>query len=743
MSPISYWLKELGAAKKREKDFRKEGEKIISIYGGKMVKDTPFNILYSNTETLLPAVYSNVPIPVVSRRFRDDDPLGKHASEASQRCLKFLLDTNIDGYETFDEAMKASVLDALLPGRGICTVKYDADVIESEEGDPQEVSKELVCCETRPWNKVYFGYAKKWSKVPWIAFEEHIDKEEAERLFDKEIANKLVYTNYEERDAERQDYDYQEDDSDEGAKKTTCIYVIWDKDGGRKIRYVSEQFKDQYLKEVDDPLGLTGFYNMPKPIQFLEKNDMLPKAIYELYQNQAKELNNVTKRISTLVGAIKARAIYDGSMGDDIKRLMDADEGEMVPADTASALSTEKGLQNAIWFWPVDKLIVVLRELIGAREQIKATIYEITGISDILRGSTVASETATAQKIKSQWGSLRLKRIQKEVQRYSRDLLRMMLEVAATKFSEETWAKMTGLPFNTTMQAEQMKMLAMQAQMVGQQIDPQTQARMNWPVWGDVLGLLRNDIQRAFRIDIETNSTVEVEATDDKEQMAEVMNAMGQALNGLTPLVSNGTLPFQAAQAMLLTIVRRFRFGSEIEDMIKSMVQPQPPNSKEAALQQQMQQMQQQGQQAIQKAQQTVAEKDIELAKIRGEALAEKKLAELEKEAQQLEFDRRLFAIEKKFTEQAIASKVETAQHKIQGEQKVAQLQNSKFKTENVVNQKMDSRLGESAKNLEMLVAKLVETQTQFQQAMMAREEREDQKLALMLAPKGVVAKNG
>lgn len=747
MSPISYWLRELGAAKKREKDFRKEGEKIISIYGGKMVKDTPFNILYSNTETLLPAVYSNVPIPVVSRRFRDDDPLGKHASEASQRCLKFLLDTNIDGYETFDEAMKASVLDALLPGRGICTVKYDADVIESEEGDPQEVSKELVCCETRPWNKVYFGYAKKWSKVPWIAFEEHIDKEEAERLFDKEIANKLVYTNHEERDAERQDYDYQEDDSDEGAKKTTCIYVIWDKDGGRKIRYVSEQFKDQYLKEVDDPLGLTGFYNMPKPIQFLEKNDMLPKAIYELYQNQAKELNNVTKRISTLVGAIKARAIYDGSMGDDIKRLMDADEGEMVPADTASALSTEKGLQNAIWFWPVDKLIVVLRELIGAREQIKATIYEITGISDILRGSTVASETATAQKIKSQWGSLRLKRIQKEVQRYSRDLLRMMLEVAATKFSEETWAKMTGLPFNTTMQAEQMKMLAMQAQMVGQQIDPQTQARMNWPVWGDVLKLLRDDIQRAFRIDIETNSTVEVEATDDKEQMAEVMNAMGQALNGLTPLVSNGTLPFQAAQAMLLTIVRRFRFGAEIEDMIKAMVQPQPPDAKANQLQQQLQQVQQQGQQAMQQAQKAVAEKDMELAKTRAEAMAEKELAAIKEQSLKLDYDRRLFAIEKKFTEQAIASKVETVQSKLQGEQKVAQLQNSKFKTENVVNQKADARLGESAKALESIVGKMAEMQAQLMQVVAQQSQegaiRQEQLLKAITAPKKKTAVRG
>ena len=126
---------------------------------------------------------------------------------------------------------------------------------------------------------------------------------------------------------------------------------------------------------------------------------------------------------------------------------------------------SEKGFQNAIWMWPVENLIVVLRELMNAREACKATIYEITGISDILRGSTVASETATAQKIKSQWGSLRLKRLQKEVQRFARDLLRMMLEVAATKFSEETWAKMTGLPFNTSMQQSQLMQIAQIAQM--------------------------------------------------------------------------------------------------------------------------------------------------------------------------------------------------------------------------------------------------------------------------------------
>src|SRR6185295_8276714 len=134
---ITRWLNEIDLAKKREKVYRKEGQKVIDIYGGKKIEDTPFNILYSNTETLLPACYSLVPIPVVQRRFKDDDPLGKNAAQAGERMLKFLLDTNVDGYETFDDGMKAAVLDALLPGRGVTAVKYDADLEEMGQGETQ------------------------------------------------------------------------------------------------------------------------------------------------------------------------------------------------------------------------------------------------------------------------------------------------------------------------------------------------------------------------------------------------------------------------------------------------------------------------------------------------------------------------------------------------------------------------------------------------------------------------------
>jgi hypothetical protein len=120
-------------------------------------------------------------------------------------------------------------------------------------------------------------------------------------------------------------------------------------------------------------------------------------------------------------------------LGADLERLMDADDNQLVPAESGSSLAAEKGLQNAIWMMPLEMLVASLQQLLMAREQCKQTIYEITGIADIMRGQTNASETLGAQEIKEGWGKLRLKRLQKEVQRYARDLLRMMLEIAAEK----------------------------------------------------------------------------------------------------------------------------------------------------------------------------------------------------------------------------------------------------------------------------------------------------------------------
>jgi len=607
---LAYWLNEIDDAKKRDEDYVRDGDRILDIYSCKDEKKVPFNVLFSNTDTLLPALFSSTPRPVVQRRFKDEDPIGKAAAMAGTRMLEYLIDTNIDGYETFNEGVQKAVIDAILPGRGITAVKYDAEINEedtdneeqetddteedaTETGPLLEKESELVCIDAKEWDRVLFGYSKKWSTTPWIAFEQSIDKPEAVRLFGASIANKIQYT----KDNDQPDDDKTKgDEENQGGRKTAVIYQIWDKANGRKVRYVSRHYKDGFLKVEDDPLELTGFYPIPKPLCIVAQSvDNAPIASYLFYETQAKELNELTRRITLLAKAIKAKGIYDAELGDDIANMMDGDDNSLMPADKSSAIAAEKGFQNAIWFMPVEQLIKVLRELYSAREQCKQVIYEITGISDIIRGSTNANETATAQNIKSQWGTMRLQRMQGEVQRYARDILRIMLELAASKFSESTWAKMTGLPFATEEQVAQAQAIVQASQQMPQpqqapmqpgqppqqpQVSPivqQAQQTLQAPQWSQVLELLRNDIDRSYRIDIETNSTVLPQLQEDQQNMAQVLDALSKYLQGVTPLIQAGAFPFEAAKAMMMSVVRRFQFGQEIEDYIKEMKEPTPP----------------------------------------------------------------------------------------------------------------------------------------------------------------------
>jgi len=660
---VKYWFNELEEAKKRDTGFHKEGKRILKIYECEDANKVPFNILYSNTDTLIPALYSATPRPVISRRFKDDDPLSKAATEAGTRMLEYLIDTNVDGYETFHEGALCATIDALLPGRGCTRIKYDAEIgsteseeaelSEGEEEPAQQVESELVCVDSIAWDKVLFGYAKKWSRVPWVAFEEIIDEEEAERLFGKDIAGKIQFL------AEEDDGDEKEDksskDEHQGGRKTATIYQIWDKDGGRKVRYVSKHYKDDFLKVEDDPLELTGFYPMPRPLVLLAKsNNLEVTAPYLIYENQAKEISDITRRINKLVKAIKAKGVYDAELGGDIENLMGGDDNVLIPADKSAALASEKGFENAIWFMPIKQMVEVLAELYRAREACKQVIYEVTGISDIIRGSTVASETATAQSIKSQWGTMRLKRNQGEVQRYCRDMMRIMLEMAATKFSEESWVQMTSLKFSTDQQAAQAQQVMQAAQQIQaqyqvnpQQIPPQLQQQLQQAQqtlqqikWSDVLALLKNDMQRSYKIDIETNSTVLPEATEDKNKMNEALTALSGFIKEALPVVQEGLLPFDGFKAILLKIARQFEFGEEIEGILDGMQQPPPPQPEAQPPDNSMQikqlELQAQQQADIQKAQ---ANNQLEAQKLESSRLIEEGKAKTQMHIEQMRND--------------------------------------------------------------------------------------------------------
>ena len=617
---VQSWLKELDAARKRVKDYRKDGARVVKLYEGGKASESPFNILYSNTETLAPALYNNVPRPVVQRRFKDDDPLGKVASDVARRSLEFLIDNELGDYTPFDDLMTQAVLEALVPGEGVTWFKYDASIVEQPEPNSptegqedqtgegeveaqqgeihveplEQVDYETVCGEAVPWDRFLHGYAKQWKDVPWVAREHFMTREELVKNFGEEIGHRIPLNISGKAHAQSSD------DGDDDTEKVLDaegvdlghVFEIWDKET-RMVRFLAPSYPAGFVKEVEDPLQLSGFFPMPRPLMLFPKiSSLVPVPLYTMYEEQAKELNRITVRINKIVQALKVRGFYDSTL-EGLDKVLAADDNILIPAENVAAMQQGQTLEKAIWLMPLEKLVAVLQQLYVQRQQVKQVIYEITGISDILRGASVASETATAQNIKNQWGTLRLKKMQKQVARYVRDCLRIMGEIAMTKFSQQTLSQMTGLQFPTAQQKQQAQMVLQQLQAQAQQMaqqppmpgqppaqppapPPQLLAAAQLPSWEEIMGLLANDLQRNYRIDVETNSTVDAEATEDKANMGEFLNAIAQFMNGAAPLVQQGVLPFDAAKSILLAVTRRYRFGPEVEDDLKKMQPPQP-----------------------------------------------------------------------------------------------------------------------------------------------------------------------
>lgn len=591
---VKAWITEINQALKREDGFRKEGKKLVKMYEGAMVDQIPYNILYSNTETIAPAVYSSTPRPNVRPRFKSgDQTLAMAASKVCQNLLNYFIDCGDASYSTFDDLMNSSVLEGLVPGRGTVRFKYDAEIEGQEpgEGDQEELAEsseeqaqepqervvyETVCGEPIPWDRVLFGFAKKWKDVPWMAIAWPMTREELVDNFG-EIGQKVKLSS-ENTTEGASNKEESEDKEDSNSQKIAWVYEIWAK-RDRKVIFVTEGYPDGPLRESNDPFDLEGFFPIPQPLTFVTKiKSLVPVALYKLYEQQAEELNTITRRIRANTAALRQRGFYDATI-QGIDKVLQAVDNEFIPADNVAALQQGQGLQNSIWMVPIQELVGVLQQLYSQRESCKSVIFEITGIADIMRGSSQASETLGAQELKTQWGGLRLKKLQKAVANYTVESLRIMAEIALKKLSQETIIQMTGLEFPTQAQKAQIQGIMQQAQSTGQQIPPeqiqQWQPILAQPTWEEILEVLRNDLQRQYKIDIETNSTVDVAATEDKQDVAELMNALAQFLNGITPLVESGAMPFEAAQALLVAIVRRFRFGQEVEEQLKQLKPPQ------------------------------------------------------------------------------------------------------------------------------------------------------------------------
>lgn len=580
-----------------------------------------FNIFWSNIQTMLPSIYGNVPEPNIERRFRDQDDVGRYASDVLERCTKYFIKE-----KGFNLAMKAAVRDFAIIGRGTMWVRYvphirdvpmpnGPEVTDSlnetpgiEALEPQvmsEVYYEEVVVDYVHWQDFGHNICRTWDEIYLNWRRVFMDRDALIARFGKEIAKEIPL-------------DYKPKDLKDTTITTdlskATIYEVWDKKT-KKVTWLHKDFAE-YLDQQDDPLGLKDFFPAPMPLLAnLAGDSCIPIADYTQYQDQALELDQLTARISSLQKALKVAGVYDSSAKGLDRLLSEGVDNTLIPVDQWSVFAEKGGLQGTIAFLPIDQVAKALQTLYQVRSQTKADLYEIAGISDLQRGVSDPNETAEAQNLKGQYTSTRMGDKQRSVQDFARETVVRMAEIIAKHFTLDMIKRISGITLLTEQEKQQYQQLLQPPQppapMPGQMPPPGgmqpgmgPQPPMNTPPgiaphpmmpgmppapppippeqldnikemladpsWEQIDALLKDDAALCFHIDIETDSTIKVDQEADKASRIEftkTVSAMVEQMNQITD-------PRMLALAgkFLLFTVRGFKTGRELESDLENII---------------------------------------------------------------------------------------------------------------------------------------------------------------------------
>jgi hypothetical protein len=705
-----------------------------------------YNVLWSNVQTLAPAIYAKNPIPNVERRFKDDDALSRVSADVLERAASYFVKE-----DEFHAVMEQCVLDRLLCGRGTAWVRYvphfrDPEMKENEEiagggvgvtdavysqPDAGELYSEEVVVDYIHWEDFGHTYARTWEEVRAVWKKVYMTREEMVERFGEDIA-RLVPLDYSPEKLN--------DTKVEDTLKKASIYEIWDKPS-RKVYWIH---KDEHspLDTRDDPLKLRGFFPCPKPMFATLANDsIIPVPDYIEYQDQALELDELTARIKAITKAIKVAGVYDASAEGVQRLLAEGLENTLVQVDQYAVLAEKGGLKGVMDLLPMYDIMQTLAGLYDAREKVKQDLYEITGISDIIRGATNPNETLGAQQLKGQYADLRLGKMQRTAEKFARDLVRIIVEIVSEHFSLETIQAISGIRLMTQQEKMMLQQQMAMAQQSGQPMPPlddQQQEMMNNPTWEEVYQLIKNDTMRCFRIDVETDSTIKSDQDAERDARIAFLQSVGGFMQQMSSVQDPSIRPL--LMEMLNFGVRGFKVGKQLEGTFDLAMKklnkqaenpaPPPPDPSAQAMMAQAQNDQARIQIEAQKAQADaqIKEQEIELKKT--ELLLKMQEGEHKKviENKKLSFEESKIEEERLKTAIEIANQNKTEQgEEMQGKESIdilhAKLQQA------IQDREQEEREVEEKKQLEQ--QKLLEEQQE-------KEERRAQSQALMAGLMGI-----
>ena len=473
------WQKKIQDAEKKYSDYYDLIKEIRSYYRNERHKNKQ-NIFWSSVETLKPFLYFKQPEPFIVRQHKTSNAVEATAGKILERALVWDLQQS-----DFDSVVKYARNDFLLSGLGILWEQYNPsfyyigqDMIKNrEQVDTVYVSPLNFLTDTDNVNV--------WEDVTWVARKAYLSLDNIAQDFSEKIAEYL---------------------SDRySANSSFTAYEIWDKNS-KQIYYLCLEYPVDFLAVYEDTLHLSGFFPCPKPIMATLTNDgIIPVPDYIEVKSLLDELDGVNNRMRLTMQALKVSGCYDNSFPE-LANILDKDV-TLISISDFEKLKDAGGLRGIIDFAPIEQYVLALQTLAERRKTIIDAIYEVTGVSDIMRGSSQATDTATAVKQKTNFGTLRNQDRQNEMQRFLKELLSIKAEIICEQFSPEFLASFLTID-----------------------------ERQNMDVVLQAVKLLKNEKLRTMSIDLETDGSFNREA--DEERTLLVLKEINEMINCAFGLVS-------------------------------------------------------------------------------------------------------------------------------------------------------------------------------------------------------------
>lgn len=622
-SRYARWKDEITSAEKELDDWHERGSKIVKRYiDERDALETDmkkFNLFTTNVGILKSALYSKIPDVDVERKFKDaDDDVARVAALMMQRAITQDLDVPDN---MFSQVMTECIEDRLVPGLGQAWVRLKTDTEPSEELDaeglpiPRVVNQELVV-EHVFWKDFLWSPCRTWAERRWVGRRVYMDRDSLVARFGEEVGKKIPL-----------DYSPKTDKSGQTENdilSKAMVYEIWDRQT-KQVIWLSKTYPEM-LDLRDDPLGLDTFEPCPKPLFALTTTTKcIPTPDYAIIQDQYSELDSANHRISLLVAACKVVGVYDRA-SDGVQRMMNEGvDNTLIPVDNWAMFAEKGGIKGQIDWLPLDTVIAALDRLRQAREDIKMQIYELTGISDIARGVSKASETLGAQQIKAQFASIRIQELQDSVANFAAAIFRIKAQLLAKHFTPEQLLKVST-------------------------IEHTPDAKQNPQLIVAAIQLIKNNQEFGWRVSVDADSMKMADYAAEKEERSAFITSVATYLQSAATMVKESPAMAPLLIEMLKYATASQRGSKVLEGVMDSTLEkvqaeiqqaemnPQPdPEQQKAQAEMQKQQAEMQAKQMDMQFKQQIQQMEMQ-SKMAEQQMAEKGFA-LEQRMQQMEFE--------------------------------------------------------------------------------------------------------